>query len=167
MFSFLDLKCYCCTTHLLKGKNVSKICALCKFSNDYCLHIPYDFNSCIFSEKQLASAIWAYLSMIKIIQFPFIERFEYIIVSVWAFYITQCFLYIMGSKSWYKRGTGNKAKICFASYHPIHLCFIIFLNNRNKINLLNTWTGQMGFVYIYVYLPVLWLIQTAKIKLRR
>lgn len=38
-----------------------------------------------FSEKQLASAIWAYLSMIKIIQFPFIERFEYIIVSVWAF----------------------------------------------------------------------------------
>ena len=111
----------------IKRQNVSKICALCKFSNDYCLHIPYDFNSCIFSEKQLASAIWAYLSMIKIIQFPFIERFEYIIVSVWAFYITQCFLYIMGSKSWYKRGTGNKAKICFASYHPIHLCFIIFL----------------------------------------
>ncbi|MGR5881619.1 GerAB/ArcD/ProY family transporter [Bacillus cereus] len=31
-----------------KAKNVSKICALCKFSNDYCLHIPYDFNSCIF-----------------------------------------------------------------------------------------------------------------------
>ena len=56
----------------------------------------------------------------------------------------------MGSKSWYKRGTGNKAKICFASYHPVHLCFIIFLNNRNKINLLNTWTGQIGFVYICI-----------------
>ncbi|MGQ0418348.1 GerAB/ArcD/ProY family transporter, partial [Bacillus sp. HC-TM] len=26
-----------------------------------------------FSEKQLASAIWAYLSMIKIIQFPFLD----------------------------------------------------------------------------------------------
>lgn len=53
---------------------------------------------------------------------------------------------------------------------PVIILFIFvlsfFLNNRNKINLLNTWTGQMGFVYIYVYLPVLWLIQNGQNKVK-
>ncbi|MGR5997516.1 GerAB/ArcD/ProY family transporter [Bacillus cereus] len=66
--------------------------------------------------------------MIKIIQFPFIERFEYIIVSVWAFFILPNVSFTLwGVSRGIKRGTGNKAKICFASYHPVHLCFIIFL----------------------------------------
>ncbi|HDR7760995.1 GerAB/ArcD/ProY family transporter [Bacillus cereus] len=121
-----------------------------------------------FSEKQLASAIWAYLSMIKIIQFPFIERFEYIIVSVWAFFILPNVSFTLwGVSRGIKEALGIKQKYVL----PVIILFIFvlsfFLNNRNKINLLNTWTGQMGFVYIYVYLPVLWLIQTAKIKLRR
>ncbi len=81
-----------------------------------------------FSEKQLASAIWAYLSMIKIIQFPFIERFEYIIVSVWAFFILPNVSFTLwGVSRGIKEALGIKQKICFASYHPVHLCFIIFL----------------------------------------
>ncbi|MDF2017852.1 MULTISPECIES: GerAB/ArcD/ProY family transporter, partial [unclassified Bacillus (in: firmicutes)] len=106
--------------------------------------------------------------MIKIIQFPFIERFEYIIVSVWAFFILPNVSFTLwGVSRGIKEALGIKQKYVL----PVIIVFIFvlsfFLNNRNKINLLNTWTGQIGFIYIYVYLPVLWLIQTAKIKLRR
>jgi spore germination protein (amino acid permease) len=121
-----------------------------------------------FSEKQLAHAIWGYLSMIKIIQFPFIERFEYIIISVWAFFILpNLSITLWGVSRGIKETLGIKQKYVL----PILILFIFiltfFVNSRNKINLLNTWVGRAGFIYIYMYLPVLWIIQTIRIKLRR
>ncbi|MEC3317168.1 spore gernimation protein GerB, partial [Bacillus thuringiensis] len=74
---------------------------------------------------------------------------------------------LSGLRSAIKQALGIKQKYDLPVIILYKFDLSIFLNNRNKINLLNTWTGQMGFIYIYVYLPVLWLIQTAKIKLRR
>ncbi|EJQ39831.1 GerAB/ArcD/ProY family transporter [Bacillus sp. SIMBA_074] len=121
-----------------------------------------------FSEKQLSSAIWAYLSMTKIIQLPFIERFEYIIISVWAFFILPNISMTLWGVS---RGIKETLRIKQKYVLPFLILFIFiltfFLNNRNQINVLNTWVGQAGFIYIYMYLPILWIIQTIQIKLRR
>jgi hypothetical protein len=121
-----------------------------------------------FSEKQLSSAIWAYLSMTKIIQLPFIERFEYIIISVWAFFILPNISITLWGVS---RGIKETLMIKQKYVLPFLILFIFiltfFLNNRNKLNLLNGWVGRAGFMYTYIYLPILWIIQTIRIKLRR
>lgn len=106
--------------------------------------------------------------MTKIIQLPFIERFEYIIISVWAFLILPNISITLWGVS---RGIKETLKIKQKYILPFLILFIFvltfFLNNRNKLNLLNTWVGQAGFIYIYMFLPILWIIQTIRIKLRR
>ncbi|CAM3774917.1 GerAB/ArcD/ProY family transporter [Mesobacillus zeae] len=121
-----------------------------------------------FSEKQLASAIWAYLSMSKIIQFSFIERFEYILISFWAFVILpNVVLTLWGVSRGMRETFGMKQKYIL----PILILFIfiltILLDDRNKVNLISTWVGKSGFIIVYIYLPVLWLIQSLQIKFRR
>ncbi|AQY39119.1 GerAB/ArcD/ProY family transporter [Bacillus thuringiensis] len=121
-----------------------------------------------FSEKQLSSAIWAYLSMTKIIKLPFIERFEYIIISVWAFLILPNITITLWGVS---RGIKETLRVRQKYILPFLILFIFILtfilDNRNKINLLNYWVGQTGFIYIYMYLPILWIIQTILIRIRR
>ena len=99
---------------------------------------------------------------------PFIERFEYIIISVWAFFILPNIAMTLWGVS---RGLKETLRIKQKYILPFLLLFVFiltfFLNNRNKLNVLNAWVGQAGFIYMYMYLPILWIIQTIRIKLRR
>ncbi|MFE4524648.1 GerAB/ArcD/ProY family transporter [Cytobacillus firmus] len=45
------------------------------------------FSILFFSSKELEVNIWPFVSIISSIRFPFIERFEFIVVSIWIIVI--------------------------------------------------------------------------------
>ncbi|WP_348519865.1 GerAB/ArcD/ProY family transporter [Bacillus sp. 165] len=121
-----------------------------------------------FSEEQLSRNIWSYLSMIKIINFPFIERFEYILISFWAFIVLPNIVLTLWAAS-----RGLKEMFQVKQKYPLLvmllmvLCITPFLKDRNIINIMNDWNGKLGVYLIFCYLPVLLIIQTIQRKLRR
>jgi spore germination protein (amino acid permease) len=121
-----------------------------------------------FSKDQLSQSIWAYLSMIKIIEFSFIERFEYILISLWAFVILPNFVVNFWAAS---RGL----KVLFKAKQKYFLCILLiaalllvnWMDDREKVNMMNTMVGKIGAAFIYGYLPLLLLLQTIKQKMRK
>lgn len=121
-----------------------------------------------FSENQLSRSIWAYLSMIKIIEFPFIERFEYILISFWAFVIMpNIVLTLWGASRGLKELLQIKQKYGLLVLVFIALVCSIIMDDREKINMMNAFVGKAGMYLIYIYLPALLLVQTIKRKMRK
>jgi spore germination protein AB len=112
-----------------------------------------------FSQEQLEKNIWATITMLKIVQLPFVERIEYIAVSSWIIIILPNICITIWAAS---RG----AKRIFNKRHRFLLICILLViffatsrfETRNQINMLTDITGQLGFYLIYGYIPILFVI---------
>jgi spore germination protein (amino acid permease) len=109
-----------------------------------------------FAEEQLQKQIWATLAMWKIVEMPFVERFEYIGIANWNLIILPnvCISVWIASRL-IKRIMNVRQKIgVFFIVGPV-LFLINFLDTREKINMLNDYIGKMGFAFTFIYIPML------------
>lgn len=118
-----------------------------------------------FSTAQLEKTIWATLTTWKIAEMPFVQRFEYIGIASWALVILPnlCITVWAGG-----RGVRRLLNVSQKSV-TIPLLFVILIAiglfaKRESIDLLNMYTSKVGYYFVYIYVPLLFVIQYVKNK---
>ena len=112
-----------------------------------------------FSEGQLQKNIWATLTIWKVVEMPFVERFEYIGIANWNIVILPnfCIALWCGSRI-LKRAAHLKQKYGVLLLTTIVLITINFFKTRGQINTLITYTGKISFFLNYIYIPTLFFL---------
>ncbi|MEW9109892.1 MAG: GerAB/ArcD/ProY family transporter [Cytobacillus gottheilii] len=109
-----------------------------------------------FSEGQLQKNIWATLSIWQITRFPFVERFEYIGIANWNLIILpNICISLWAASRILKRlfHVQQRKGILFIAGIIVILCSLF--QTRASINILNDYTGKIGFFINFIYLPML------------
>lgn len=121
-----------------------------------------------FSEELLKNTLWPTLSMVNIVELPFLERFEYFFICLWLLTILPNIVVTLWAST---RGAKElfKAKQKYVLIVAVAIAFIttLFFRDRAEIKQLNTLVPMTGFCFLYMYMPVLWLIQFIKSKVRK
>ncbi|WML58130.1 GerAB/ArcD/ProY family transporter [Neobacillus sp. PS2-9] len=112
-----------------------------------------------FSEGQLQKNIWATLTVWKVVEMPFVERFEYIGIANWNIIILPnfCIALWCGSRI-IKRVTHVKQKYGVLFLALMTLTLINFFKTREQINTLIDYTGKIAFFLNYGYIPLLFFL---------
>jgi len=121
-----------------------------------------------FSKDQLAKSIWPTLTMWKIVKLPFVERFEYIGIGTWSLVILPnvCITIWIASRL-LKRIINIKQKHGVI-YIVIAMSIAInFIDTREKVSLLNDYTGLAGFGVTFIYIPLLFIILMIMKKVKK
>ncbi|WP_078553218.1 GerAB/ArcD/ProY family transporter [Bacillus alkalicellulosilyticus] len=120
-----------------------------------------------YSEEQLNRTIWATLTLYKIVEMPFIERFEYIVISLWMLLIIPNL--VLGvwavTRIAKKQFTWNQ-RISLGVVLFVLFVFSIFFEERHGVSLLNEYLGRIGFGIIYFYIPFLYVSHLIISKVR-
>jgi uncharacterized membrane protein len=120
-----------------------------------------------YHQDQLKDVIWATLTLWKIVDLPFIERFEYIGISVWLFMVLpNVCIGVWAASRTAKRVFGLRQKKMLVFILLIILVSCIFLDNRYRIDKFNTISSEIGFYIVYLYLPLLFIWQSIAYKVR-
>ncbi len=112
-----------------------------------------------FSQEQLGRTIWATLSMFKIVEFPFVERFEYLAIAVWALIIFPniCIsLWCAGrtlKRAFHIRQRGSLIVMLLIVY-----VLQLLIPDRETTDLFITTVSRVGFYLIYFYTPFLFIV---------
>ncbi|MCP8615596.1 GerAB/ArcD/ProY family transporter [Salirhabdus salicampi] len=109
-----------------------------------------------YSLDYLKDVIWPTLGMWKIVELPFVERFEYIgIVSWFVVSLPNMCLTMWAASRGLKRMANYKQK------HNIYLLAIIsfmiclYLKDRTMIDKFSTFISNTGLILMYGYIPIL------------
>ncbi|KQU57879.1 GerAB/ArcD/ProY family transporter [Rossellomorea marisflavi] len=112
-----------------------------------------------FAPDQLDKTIWATLSMWKIVEMPFVERFEYIGIANWCLIILpNVCITVWCSSRVIKRMTPMKHRHTLMLISVLCLAGLTFIDKRDQINLLNTISGKSGFYFNFIYIPLLFAL---------
>ncbi|MGG1401038.1 GerAB/ArcD/ProY family transporter [Bacillus salipaludis] len=112
-----------------------------------------------FSEGQLQKYIWPTLTMWKIIEMPFVERFEYIGIANWVIIILPNFCISLWCASRVlKRVTHLKQKYGVIILSFAILIVTVLIKTREQINTLTDYTGKILFFINYGYYPLLFFL---------
>lgn len=121
-----------------------------------------------YSPKQLQQTLWATLGLWKIVEMPFVERFEYIGISSWLIVILPNICIILWAST---RGLKKLIRLKQKTLLIISLCFIfgvcILLKDRTLIDRITTIVANFGFYFIFVYIPFLFCVFTIKNRKRK
>ncbi|MBM4760770.1 GerAB/ArcD/ProY family transporter [Bacillus sp. B15-48] len=110
-----------------------------------------------FSLELLDKSIWATLEMWKIVQMPFIERFEYIGIANWAIIIIpNVAISLWASSRIAKRVFNVKQKKAVLLISIACLIIVLFLNTRERMTLFLDFQAKLGFILAYGYTPFLY-----------
>ncbi|MCM3707972.1 MULTISPECIES: GerAB/ArcD/ProY family transporter [Cytobacillus] len=111
-----------------------------------------------FSEEQLAMHIWPTLSMWKIVEMPFVERFEYIGIANWnLIMLPNVCIAIWICSRLIKRIFNIKQKIGVFVIASALLILINFVDSRDQISQLNDYFGKAGFIFTFIYIPLFFI----------
>ncbi len=105
-----------------------------------------------YSGEQLEKTIWATLSMFKIVQFPNLERFEFLAVSLWLVIILPNTLFMLwaASKGLKRIFNRRQKSLVIISSVFVFICSSFF-QKRANINEFVDIVGLFGFYSIFVY----------------
>ncbi|PLR82892.1 spore gernimation protein GerB [Bacillus canaveralius] len=111
-----------------------------------------------FSEQQLQKTIWATLTIWKIVEMPIVERFEYIGIANWNLVILPniCIAVWCASRLIKRIFSFQQKKNVFL-IAIICIIVTILIETRSQVDFLNTLTSRIGFAFIYIYIPILYL----------
>ncbi|WP_458413579.1 GerAB/ArcD/ProY family transporter [Schinkia sp. CFF1] len=121
-----------------------------------------------YSRDQLKIVTWPTLGLWKIAELPFVERFEFIGISTWLLVVLPNITILIWAASRIgKRVFGFKQK-----YYLVIMLIIVFIacsfyETREKINQLSNQVGTIGKYYNFIYLPLLFIIHSIVIKVRK
>ncbi|WP_226681665.1 GerAB/ArcD/ProY family transporter [Sutcliffiella horikoshii] len=105
-----------------------------------------------YSGEQLEKTIWATLSMFKIVQFPNLERFEFLAVSLWLVIILPNTLFMLwaASKGLKRLFNGRQKSYVIICSVFVFICSCFF-QKRIQINEFVDIVGLFGFYTIFLY----------------
>lgn len=120
-----------------------------------------------FSDAQIEKNIWATLTLWKIVEMPFVERFEYIGIANWNLIILPnvCIMLWCASRG-LKQVFSFKQKKTILFILVISFIVLNTFNNREQINMLNDLLGQFGFYLTYVYIPLIFILSIVIRKIK-
>ncbi|RAK18607.1 spore germination protein (amino acid permease) [Anoxybacillus vitaminiphilus] len=121
-----------------------------------------------FSEKQLQKHIWATLSMWKIVEMPFIERFEYLGIATWTIVILPniCLAAWCASRI-VKQVVNIQQKYALIVLSVICTVAVCLIKTRENVNLLNDMLGYVGFYFLYGFVPFIFILLHIIHKVRK
>jgi spore germination protein AB len=112
-----------------------------------------------FSPHQLEKTIWAALTMLSIVKFPFIERFEYIAVSLWLLVILpNLTLFLWLASKGVKEVFHIKQRYAVWMISVILLVLSFFINKRIDINTFIDVVRITGFCLWFCYPLLLYIL---------
>ncbi|OZM57164.1 hypothetical protein CIB95_06760 [Lottiidibacillus patelloidae] len=121
-----------------------------------------------YSEEQLNRTIWATLSLFKIVEMPFVERFEYIGVSLWAVIVLANILITIWVTSYgANRVFSIKQNVALPIILVIIFISINLLSSRAGVNNLNDYMAKIGFYTMVTYIPFIFIFQKVKKRMKR
>ncbi len=121
----------------------------------------------IMAEADILRTIWASLSLLKLIQMPFLERFEILGVSMTLWIILpNMMLFLWAASRGMKRVFGWKQKHAVYVLSLVVFCITLLLKSRLHINMLNDWLSTYSFYLIYIYPLILLASQKIMFKWR-
>ncbi|PRS35660.1 hypothetical protein C6W19_17605 [Bacillus sp. RJGP41] len=115
------------------------------------------FGSVVFySEKQLAITLWPTLTLTSIIELPFIQRFEYIMISWWVLVIIpNMVIPLWAASRGYKRLFNVQQKYPLWGMSILILLINIFLFDVDSLHILNKIINPYSVCFLVLYLPLL------------
>lgn len=120
-----------------------------------------------FSEKQVSKQIWATLSLWKIVEMPFVERFEYIGITSWILIILPNICFSVWASA---KGIQEIFKLKPKKVTIIMLLLFsstILVQGRDHIALLSKVMSNLGLCLVFIYFPLLTLVSFLITKMRR
>lgn len=116
-----------------------------------------------YSGPQLLRTIWPTLNMYKIVELPFLERFEFIAVAYWMFLITpNCLLYFWASTRGIRKIFHIKQQTALYAISLLVIIMTVLLKTRDQINDFTNWVGKFGLVMSFVYPVGLYILVVGK-----
>ncbi|MBW3112550.1 spore germination protein [Bacillus sp. MCCB 382] len=108
-----------------------------------------------YSEEQLKTTIWPELSITKIIKFSYLERFEYLYISMYLIIVTALIALLLWSSSrGFKKIFNMKQKYALLITSLVSVVICQFSNETVK-EMINTSVTQMNLYIFYIYIPLL------------
>ncbi|PET44471.1 spore gernimation protein GerH [Bacillus sp. AFS001701] len=113
----------------------------------------------LLSEKQIEHVIWARIYIAKLIHFPFLERFEYILLSSFLIKVISILALLLWSSS-----RGLKLIFKWKQKYTLILVSIIsfivcqLLETRYQINAFTDYTSRVSLYIFFVYIPLFSII---------
>lgn len=121
-----------------------------------------------YSEKQLHTVLWPYLTMSSSLSFPIIQRFELVFVSFWVLVIIPAVIQYLWSASRLAKDVFKvKQKYPLLLFMMILVVISHFIDDVHKFEMLGNWNGKFAFYLSYVYIPILSLGYTLMRKVKR
>lgn len=120
-----------------------------------------------YTEEQLRLKSWPTKDLWKIVEMPFVERFEYIGIASWFMVIIpNIALFLWSASRIGKRVFGFKQKYILVICLVAVFIASLFFESREEIDQLNTSLGIFGKYYLFGYIPLLFMIHTIIMKVR-
>jgi spore germination protein (amino acid permease) len=121
-----------------------------------------------FDRNQIETVIWPTLEIWKIVEVPFVERFEYIGISAWVLVILpNIALPIWAASRGVKRITGINQR--FVVVISLLACFtsLFLIKKHTFISFLSNILSYFGLGIFAFYIPFLFIVQTIYYKVRK
>ncbi|WP_377891166.1 GerAB/ArcD/ProY family transporter [Alkalihalobacillus sp. R86527] len=121
-----------------------------------------------YSGEQLQQTIWSTLISWKMVELPFVERFEYIGITFWCFVIfPNVCLYIWAATRIGKKTLHIKQKHFSVVVLAIVFISCIFISTREQVDFINSFTASIGTYFFYVYIPIIFLYCFIRRRVKR
>lgn len=121
-----------------------------------------------FSSQQMETREWAVLNLFKMQSIPFLERFDYIVVTEWMMVVLPTMLLLTWGMTYgLKRLYRIPQKITLYVTAALLVIACIFLDNHFLIQAFTNRTSEVGFWLVYVYPLLLLPLVFVKKKWRR
>ncbi|HET7578344.1 MAG TPA: GerAB/ArcD/ProY family transporter [Bacillales bacterium] len=122
-----------------------------------------------YSPGLLMKTIWPTLTMMKIVQIPFLERFEHIFIPIWLLtmmpnVVLTLWVASRGAKRLFNIKQRNTLRILIVM---VFVAAAFFFPDRRSVTMLNKSYADFAFYFLYAYLPILWLVQFVRYKVRK
>jgi spore germination protein (amino acid permease) len=121
-----------------------------------------------FSIGQLINSKWPTLEMIKIIELPFVERFEFIFVFSWlAVIIPTICLHLWCVCRIYKRVFDIKPRISLMVSLAIVFMATVGIDNYLKLEMFKKYVYSAGFYFVYFYIPLIYITKIGRNMIKK
>lgn len=121
-----------------------------------------------FSPCQLRRSIWPTINLLKIVKFSYLERIEFIVVSIWMLLaLTGILLNMWAVTRGLNRMWGWKPKKMIWVISVLVIIIAIYLESHEQIESIGKWLGRSSLAYSYLYPLLLFVIATIVFAVRK
>ncbi|GGH73929.1 spore germination protein (amino acid permease) [Pullulanibacillus pueri] len=151
-----------------KSKKVASWAQYSVFLSTFLYTVLYIISVCYFNTDELDHILWPTMSLWKIVNLPFMERFEYIGITIWLFVILPnlCLTIWGGSRAIKRMFSINQRKLVLVILALLLICGSFF-NNQLLLEKWNELQSLFGLGVLFGYIPFLYFYHLIVKKVRK